>query len=373
MEGLPMRDDLARAVLDELLGWTEEERADWVTDLNTMADYKFDDYEGFSAGKHFFEQLARWLSQFDCLSDRRRLAYFVRKELVFISRQEMNQAISCVYPHYIKPMLFERAARKTGIPKYQLRQLASSPDFKALRRKTVFMGLSDGARLDQLRRSSQELSHEQFSPTTEPGKLTRQSMAAALQDALNKFDASNHEPKFENVVLVDDFYGSGTSLIGQQEDGTWKGKLSRAYNHIGDLALGEIPVVVEDPEVVVVLYVASSQAKSHIESMLVKLPPSQSFQPTWRLNIIQELPQQLKVVDAKLLQICDNFFDPAMEDEHKGVVPRGYKDAALPVVLFHNTPNNSISPLWADTESTPDSLQKRALFPRYERHHADRP
>lgn len=362
-----MRDDLARSVLDKLLDWTDQESADWVIELSAMASYKFDDYEGFTAGERFFERLARWLAQIPDPSDRRRLIEFVRNQLVFISRDEMNQAISCVYPHYIKPMLAKRAALQIGVPDYLRCQVVSHTVFKALRRKTVFLGLSDGARLDRLRRSSAELSHEQFSLTSELGDHAQQSMVAKLREALSTLDADSHESVFETVVLVDDFYGSGTSLIDRRENSTWKGKLLRAYEHIQYLASAEAPVIVENPAVVVVLYVASSQAKSHIESMLAE------FQPTWKLVVVQELPQQLKVVDQELLRICDDFFDPVMEDEHKGLVPRGYMDAALPVVLFHNTPNNSISPLWADSEFEPDSLERRALFPRYERHHADRP
>ena len=364
-----MRDDLARSVLDRLLDWSDEESADWVRELSTMASYKFDDYEGFSAGERFFERLARWLyqNQIPDLSDRRRLVQFVRRELVFISRNEMNQAISCVYPHYIKPILAERAAHQIDVPNYLRREVVSNTAFKVLRRTTVFLGLSDGARLDRLRRSSAELSHEQFSLTSELGDHAQQSMVANLRNALDTLGAEDQEPVFETVILVDDFYGSGTSLIDKRDDGTWKGKLLRARDHIQDLASLEVPVIVENPEVIVVLYVASSQAKSHIESMLAE------FQSTWTLVVIQELPEKLKVTDLQLLRICDEFFDPTMVDEHKGEAPRGYMDAALPVVLFHNTPNNSISPLWADTEFESDSAGRRALFPRYERHHADRP
>ena len=38
-----------------------------------------------------------------------------------------------------------------------------------------------------------------------------------------------------------------------------------------------------------------------------------------------------------------------LEDEHKKRAARGYKECALPVVLYHNSPNNSVSPLWADS------------------------
>ena len=362
-----MRDDLAGRVLDKLLDWTDEERKDWVTDLSTMASYKFDDYEGFSAGERFFERLARWLAQFPDPSDRRRLVEFVRRELVFISRREMNQAISCVYPHYIKPVLAERAALEIEAPAYLRCKIVSDTVFKALRRKTVFLGLSDGARLDQLRRSSAELSHEQFSLTTEVGDHARQSMIEKLRGALKTLGVDHRQPVFETVVLVDDFYGSGASLIDQRGDRTWKGKLHRACEHIQGLASLDAPLLAKNPMVVVALYVASSQAKTHIERMLAE------YKPEWKLVVVQEFPQRLKVVDTELLRICDDFFDPIMIDEHKGSAHHGYRDAALPVVLFHNTPNNSISPLWADTEFESDSLRRRALFPRYERHHADRP
>ena len=362
-----MRDDLAGRLLDKLLDWTDEEQRIWVADLATMADYKFDDYEGFSAGERFFERLARWLAQFPDPLDRRRLIEFVRSELVFISRNEMNQAISCVYPHYIKPRLVERAAKEINVHHYRRREVVSSTAFKALRRKTVFLGLSDGARLDQLRRSSTELSHEQFSLTAELGDHTRQSMVEKLQKALDKISTRCHDPLFETVVLVDDFYGSGTSLIDQRDDGTWKGKLYRANKHIEKLISLDTPIICQDPMVVVVLYVASGQAKAHIDKMLEK------FQPTWKFVVVQEFPEGSKIVDSELLRICDDYFDPIMIDEYKGPAPIGYMDAALPVVLFHNTPNNSISPLWADTEFESESLKRRALFPRYERHHVDRP
>jgi hypothetical protein len=41
-------------------------------------------------------------------------------------------------------------------------------------------------------------------------------------------------------------------------------------------------------------------------------------------------------------------------------------------VLFHNTPNNSVCILWADTTDRDEGQNRRALFPRYERHRADR-
>lgn len=333
--------------------------------LSRLAEHKFDDYEGFSAGERFFERLARWLAQFD-MQERRRLVRFLLTELVFISRTEMDHAIACAYPHHIKRLLVDQAASEIGMSPHQVSKITSSQEFRSLRRRTLFLGLSDGARLDILRRSSDELSHEQFSLAPELGTYAQESMLQKLAIALGKED-SDDSVAFKNVVLVDDFYGSGTSLIDRRADGTWKGKLERARTHLNGLASQTPAVVDPKPSVTVVIYVASSLARRHIQSML------DDFEPSWRLVVVQELPDSICVDEAQLRSICEEFWDPAMEDEHKGAAPLGYKKVALPVVLFHNTPNNSISVLWADTEHQPESKTRRALFPRYERHHADRP
>ena len=360
-----MRDQLAGRLLDQLLDWDDDERTTWIGNLSRLAEHKFDDYEGFSAGERFFERLARWLAQF-AMPERRRLIRFLLTELVFISRAEMNQAIACAYPHHIKHLLIDQAANEIGTSRHNVSQVTSSDEFKSLRRRTLFLGLSDGARLDILRRSSHELSHEQFSLAPELGSYAQESMLEKLSVALG-MEGPGYSVPFKNVVLVDDFYGSGTSLIDKRSDETWKGKLERARTHLNNLA-DRIPSAIDqEPSVIVVIYVASSLARRHIQQMLSE------FEPTWQLIVVQELPDSIRVDEEQLCVICQEFWDEAMEDDHKGSAPLGYKNVALPVVLFHNTPNNSVSVLWADTEHTPESKARRALFPRYERHHADRP
>jgi hypothetical protein len=94
----------------------------------------------------------------------------------------------------------------------------------------------------------------------------------------------------------------------------------------------------------------------------------------WEFRVIQPLPDSLKVTDPELVRLCEWHWDPVLEDEHKKVpAPVGYGDAALPLVLPHNAPNNSVCIVWADTTDRDPSMKRRALFPRYERHHADRP
>jgi len=64
--------------------------------------------------------------------------------------------------------------------------------------------------------------------------------------------------------------------------------------------------------------------------------------------------------------LLEGYYDPDIEDEHtrKGSkdLKFGFAGCGLPVVLSHNTPNNSIYLLWAEKNAL------RALFPRVQRH-----
>lgn len=371
-----MQANLALKLLDKVAGWDREELGVYVRDLGRLAAYKYDDYEGFSAGGRFLESFARWLSQFEDRDEQKRLADFVRSELVFISRDELNHAIACAYPDYIKPALMKRVADEQALDEFAVDAVAAHPEFRALRRQTLFLGLSDGARLDRLRRSSPELSHEQFWLSPELGDTGRASMSKKLAEALSSL-ALPGDARFRQVVLVDDFYGSGTSLIDVDEHDEFRGKLKRVADSLAKLGgpaehegFPLEPVLAEDATVSVVLYVASARAEDHIREMLEKFRPHGQL---WQLAVVQRLPAELVMHDQLLVSICERFYDPVLVDEHKDFAPLGYKDTALPVVLHHNTPNNSISVLWADTTDRDDGLKRRALFPRYERHHVDRP
>lgn len=363
-----MRDELAGQLLDRLLLWSAEEQARWMADLRRLAAYKYDQYEGFAAGERFFESLARWLGQFDDPEDRRRLVAFVLGDMLFIARDEIDHAISCVYPDFIKRALIARVAAETRTSPFNVRRIVGSLAFRTLRRKTVYLGISDGARLDRLRRASPELSHEQFWLSPELGSHAVETMTNKLAEAIDELGLEGG-PQFREVVFVDDFYGSGTSLLHRKDDGSWGGKLHRARIHLEeDLQSGECPLLAGDARVTVVIYVASAQAEAHIREVL------SVFEPTWKLHVIQQLPADLTVTDDKLCRLSVWFFDEVLIDKHKKQpIPLGYGDVALPLVLHHNTPNNSISPLWADSKGREGGLNRHALFPRYERHHVDRP
>ncbi|MBK9968037.1 MAG: hypothetical protein IPP07_25470 [Holophagales bacterium] len=160
-----MRDALAERLLAEVMEWTPEDIARERPALQALALYKYDEYQQFAPGMRFVESLARWLGQF-ATADERRIAYsFVRSDLVFISAAEFRHLVSTSYPDYIRPLLLEMGAAALRLPAWDVRRVSASPEFHALQRQTLFLGLRDGARTDVFRRANPELSTEQVLQT----------------------------------------------------------------------------------------------------------------------------------------------------------------------------------------------------------------
>jgi hypothetical protein len=356
-----VKDELAESLLAAVMGWGSEEVAAHVPALQALASFKYDEYEGFSAGVKFVERLASWLDQFSA-DERHTAISFVLKQLVFISRAEMDHAISLVYPDMIRPILIRRAAAELGIGAHRLAAIVENPAFQTLERQTLILGMADGARLDRLRRASSRLSHEQFSLVIEVGEAAID-MRDKLAEALSERGLPG-EPVFRQIVLVDDFSGSGFTLI-RPDGSSWKGKLPKAASQIKQMQ--ETGIVAEDASVAVALYVVTRRALVHVAEHCAGAGLE------WPVFEGQILEDGIRVSDAAMVALCRAYYDPKLDDQHKGSPVLGFRDVALPLVLSHNTPNDSLALLWGDTTDREDSLQRRALFPRYERHHPDRP
>ena len=100
-----------------------------------------------------------------------------------MSRLELDHVIGMVYPDVIRPILIRRAAEELSLAPYKVARIAASPEFRALERKTLVLGLADGSRLDRLRRASPKLSHEQVYLAPEIGPDTQHSMREKLTEA----------------------------------------------------------------------------------------------------------------------------------------------------------------------------------------------
>jgi hypothetical protein len=363
-----VKSELAEELLNELMGWDRTSFQEKVRRLEALAIYKFDEYGNFRPGVKFLESLAAWLDQFDHPVERATALDFVLDRLIFISDAEMTHLVELVYPDHIEQVLRRRVAARVGCSPFAVAAIVRDDAFTAIRRRSLVLGASDGARLDRLRRSAPFLSHEQFLQSTEPPVDLVSPMATKLGEALvgRGIDAP---ASFEHIFLVDDFSGSGQTLLRFNADkDQHKGKLVRLATAIESLR--ENQLVTTDAEVTVILYVATAAAREHLSHTLAASPL-----PAWEVRIVQELPNWVRVdtQDAAFAELCERYYDQWFTDEHKGRAALGYAGGALPVVLSHNTPNNSVCLLWADSTGEPGSLQRRALFPRYERHHRDRP
>lgn len=79
--------------------------------------------------------------------------------------------------------------------------------------------------------------------------------------------------------------------------------------------------------------------------------------------------------DEGFIALARKYYDPAIETAHTKIggverIDLGYGGCALPVVLEHNTPNNSVALLWAESEgqTSPMAPAMRPLFRRRHRH-----
>lgn len=366
-----MRDALAERLLAQVMEWAPENVAHERPDLQAMAAHKYDEYQQFSPGMQFVESLAIWLNNFETV-DERRLAYdFIKRRLIFISEAEMRHLVAIAYPNVIRPILLSETASLLAVPDFQVTKIASSIEFQIRCRKSLFLGLSDGARIDYFRRTS-ALSNEQVHIDYRIEDRAAEDLGIKLRQdiqALTNSSEGASEAAFEMVFLLNDFSGSGDTLL-RKENGKPMGKLVRAMDSIAELQHQEPPLVSrEGAKVFVILYIATETALQNLSQRLPELR-SDSW-PQCDIRTVYTLNNDIRVStksDPEFHKMLKKYYDPAIMDSHlkKGGpdVICGYAGCALPVVLAPNTPNNSVYLLWANGPQ----LRTRALFPRVSRH-----
>ncbi len=371
-----MKEALAERLLAKVMGWTAEDVARERPDLQAMAAYKYDGYQQFSAGMRFVESLARWLDQFQSGQEKEIAYRFVKDELIYCSAEEMNHLVSIAYPDRIRPVLLRRTARAAGLNERHLGRIANSPQFKIYRRRCLFLGLSDGARIDIFRRANnQELRHDQIFPTYQISADRATELIEKLKQALS--DILGVRPpqemvKFRTVVLLDDFCASGLSYLRKEEDNLFRGKIGNFFQSITDPNNPASQLVdISQTEVLVVLYMATERARQRLESLCKELEKNQGMK--WSVIVVHPFYEEIRILPARghaMEKLIEANYDSADETEstRKGGTDLryGFSWCGLPVVLHHNTPNNSLYLLWAES-----SQRVRPLFPRVSRHRAE--
>lgn len=383
-----MNQDLGLRVLSQIMSWTDDRAREEFLWLRLMARIKYDGYRDFQAGMRFIESLATWLQQFEPAE--RETAYdFLRKNLVYIGPGEMQRLVESFYPTTVRTRLIHKIAVEREIPTYRvLADFDARAAADRLLRQTLFMGLSDGARIDIVRHSNAGLiSNEQLVLAMQVDKEKWQDLLENLREDLKDKDA-----KFRLVYLLDDFAGTGTSFLRYNDKkAKWSGKLMRFRESIESAqeAMGDDRIFAPDWELCIHHYVASSDAAAAIERRQKEAQAVLSSDG-WAQNVHVSfgtvLPADLPIGsvtgrDDAFRALTQKYYDPIIRTRHTDVggakhMGLGYGGCALPLVLDHNTPNNSVSLLWAETDggerkddvAPGKAPAMRPLFRRRQRH-----
>ena len=134
----------------------------------------------------------------------------------------------------------------------------------------------------------------------------------------------------------------------------------------------KVLVNLEDLKIWVILAVATEHAIERLNTIVTEWIENEGLKINISIIAIQIIPEFVKIdpkENSDIKNLLEKYFDNGIVDEHyrKGKYENpflGFDECALPLILSHNTPNNSLPLLWFD----PIKSQHRGLFPRVSRH-----
>ena len=380
-----MNHELGLRVLSQIMEWSDEEARREFRWLTFMSYYKYDDYRDYLSGVRFLESLATWLQQFE-FQDRHIAYQYIKNKLIYISPAEMQRLIEKFFPEIVQRHLVTTVSNDLGISKHKVWSSRQAiEEFEWQTRKTLFMGASDGARIDALRRANIGIiSNEQVVVSTQIDETKWKSLIKDLRvDLENKRPGQGKNGKFSRIYLLDDFIASGTSLIRYNKDeDKYKGKLARFYESL-DLAKANLcgtygDFLEEDWELIIHHYIGTEGAERIVNQRYKDaIAKGNKWTSNAHFTISMRLPEEICLNNANdhgFVDICKKYYDPFLEKgKHPGEsgnsdMTFGFGQCALPVVLEHNTPNNSLPLLWAETSGSEMHHAMRPLFRRRQRH-----
>lgn len=383
-----MINTLALNLLADVMKWDNEVATEEYAWLCLISSMKYDGYSDFRAGVRFLESLVSWLRNF-AETDRFTAYRFIKSRLVYISTIEMQRVIETFIPETVTPYLRDSVSTELGIKPYEVWKTADAAAvFRKRLRRCLFVGLSDGSRIDVLRRANAgRLSQEQVVPMMNVDDDKWKSLAGDLKKKLDK------DARFDDVYLIDDFTASGTTFI-RFPDGKPKGKLYKFEKIVQDAKerlKGNFPLA-DGYTLHIHHHVSTTQAHDalveRIAEAKVKLEDKSFGQALITEGML--LPNDLKIAtidketrvakpthetDEPIVELCRRYYDHDLylrleahcREAGQTDMKYGYADCALPLILEHNTPNNSIPILWAETEGKVGQ-QMLPLYFRRDRH-----
>ena len=378
-----MKFDLAKKFLSELMGWDDIEATARFREMDLMSDIKYDSYDQFMPGIKFVGNFYLWLSQFKEPEERKLMYEFVSKYIIYINSTQISHLIDLLYNTKVIPLIRSKVVEDfhqqgKSVNKFNFRHLDNSSEFKSHKRKTLFIGLSDGSHIDIIRRNSY-LDNDQVLTNYYPDDNKLKDLAdelAACKDL--EHDATK---KFESIVLIDDFTASGSSFIRKKEDGSFGGKLPTFFKVVNGNPTFKA-LFTDDFEIHLYFLIATKNALAHIRGLLdeymkqnngmnVKVDCVQTLDDDAKFTSRQEQKaKKMLAVISKERYINEPALTKAYKDSYQAGDKRyhlGYRQCALTVVLNHNTPNNSLPIIWQPKRDE-EGAQLYPLFYRITRH-----
>lgn len=374
-----MNELLGLRTLAKVMGWDDSRATIEYEWLRLMSRYKYDGYSDFAAGARFTENLITWLQQFSQGLDRETAFNYVKTSLIYVTTSEMRKLVELFYRTHVEPELIVAAANLHGVSPYEIwANREATRTFEIMRRRTLFMALSDGARLDVLRHANDGiLVHEQLVGYTQIDSAKWTDLRDKLKsDELIKGQHST----FVSLYVLDDLVASGTTLLRRDPDTSkFDGKLIKLRKSLS-AAEGTASSLFDSGWTLHVHhYIGNEVAIDLIQQRAVEaskeLQPKEWF-PSVRFSYGMVIPKATaldSLRDREMKGLTDRYYNPAIENpkhlKQSGVadLKLGYAGSALPLVLDHNTPNNSLAILWAESDGT-GAHAMRPLFRRRQRH-----
>lgn len=368
-----MKYDLAESILQRTMGhWDVHKMNSEMHDIQIISEIKYDDYQQYTHGMRYVESLALWMRQFKNDQDKDLAYKMIKDSLIFISEEEMRQLIALSYPVIMKKYLLEKT-KKFCISHSIMDIEERKRIFSFYRRCSMFLGLSDGAHMDFFRRQNRDLSNEQVFVHYDFSKEKARSMQAELEEDRYVLEITERYPEllskvFYNYFLIDDFAGSGKSYIRKDKE-SWNGKIKKVMDRIDSMNKDDTETTIH-----IVLYTATQRAletiRSGVEQFMqekqgisITVDAIQIIEPIdWEQN--HELDELLKRNYEEFNKLGAQSYNDKHFQKGEGLKPYyGFADCSLPLVLYHNTPNNTLPIIWYSWEDRVD-----ALFPRVMRH-----
>jgi len=350
-----MTDALAERLLTKIMKWESETLANERFQIQMFAEIKYDNYQKYTQGMKYVESLALWLYNFD-ESDRTILYNFIKNELIYISELQMRNLVEMAYQFYIKPNMLKKV--KTICLSSEIADFEKRKEIhEKLIKKSLFLGLSDGSHIDLFRRANPHLSNEQINVYYD---ISSGRIGDMLKNMPKLKEINNG---ISCIYLLDDFSGSGISFI-RKEGTEWKGKIVKFIER-----LEEYKIDVTNIDIMLLLYVSTQDSIDHISTQLKAFKEEKLIEAEYSVSAIQYIEKPN--YDHKIINLFEKYYDRfemhKIEDIHYkkgnyGFPYLGFNEGGLPLVMFHNTPNNALPIIWFEKNDY------SGLFPRVTRH-----